>query len=254
MNLSNNLIAVLRRGSTDSSHILTWLEYAGYKCVDIFKCQDVELFDIDDTGTCRVLLAGISVQSFFAIIVLGTPGTYSNSTLKDRDLWYRNAERTSALLSALTLTTIPRIINAGLVFLWNRQLVDKGLMLRRLNSCGWRIPESIQYFDLDNNYENDLSRSVHSHRTPEPNLETHQLVVFTSSGLSVFVYDQEFSPQEEITFRSDATIQMLRNLKLDWLTIAIGEFNGLTFAYGAKIELPRSLSKDIAAKIINSIL
>jgi hypothetical protein len=250
-------IAVLRRGPFDSSHIFAWLKHAGHCAVDICEWRDVRQIEVRDDGVCRALLAGIPIRAFDAIMVVGTPGTYEKSSMQRRDVWYRNAERTAALLAALSLASGPRIINPGLVFLWSRQLADPLVMLRRLAACGWLTPVTRHQFQVQDDGIGAIEQGgecVIARRIPDPPTESRRLIVFTPSGLPVIPDDLDIEMRREIVLRTDATVAMMSDLALDWLTVAIGGSGTSTFAYGAMAELPQSLPTKIASRIINASL
>jgi hypothetical protein len=243
-------IAVLRRGPYDSTHILAWVRHAGHRAVDICAWRDVRDLEVRDDGLCRALLAGIPMQAFDAIMVVGTPGQYEKSSLPQRDVWYRNAERTAALIAALSLLNGPRILNPGLVFLWSRQLADPVVMLRRLAACGWRTPVIRHRFQA----QDGDSENVTSSRSPDPPEQSRRLIVFTLSRPPVMPADVDADVRRAVDLRTDATVAMLKDMGLDWLTVAIGGAASETVAYGATSELPQSLPVNTAAEVINACL
>ena len=250
-------IAVLRRGPFDSSHVLAWLRHAGHCAVDVCEWRDVRQIEVRDDGVCRAVLAGIPIQAFDAIMVVGTPGLYEKSSMQRRDVWYRNAERTAALLAALSLVSGPRVLNPGLVFLWSRQLADPMVMLRRLAACGWRTPVTRHHLHIQDDGSGAFAQGEECltvHRIPDPPPESRHLIVFTPSGPPVIPDDLDIDMRREVVLRTGATVAMMSNLALDWLTVAIGGSSTGTLAYGAMAELPRSLPATIASGIINASL
>jgi hypothetical protein len=247
-------IAVLRRGPHDSSHLLVWLRHAGRCAVDICEWRDVRQIEVRDDGLCRALLAGIPIQAFDAIMLVGTPGMHEKSSMQRRDVWYRNAERTAALLAALSLASGPRILNRGLVFLWSRQLADPMIMLRRLAACGWRTPVTRHHLHMQDDGSGAFAQGeecVIARRIPDPPAESRHLIVFTPSG-PVTPENLDTDMHHEVVLRTDATVAMINELALDWLTVAIGGSGTGTFAYGAMPELPKTLPIETAAAIINA--
>jgi len=248
-------VAVLRRGFTDSIHVISWIVKAGFLPTDICMWEEVKILELTDAGVCRASLAGKHLEEFKLIFYVGTPGAYPVPQAPPRELWYRNSERTAALLAALSGVSGPRIINRGHALLWGRQLADPLNMLRCLANYGWKTPELETKFSFGNEEIGPTSLSSKSppcSRRPEPR-EARRLAVFLRSG-SPFMADAPNDPlPAEIRAMTEPTREMLCHLDLDWVTIAVANCEGATHAFGMKAELPRSLPIDIAARIVRSI-
>lgn len=233
----------------DSPHWLTWLEWAGCCVVDVHTWSDVRIVGLDDARNRRVLLGGREIEEFDAVVSIGTPGSVIIPNLPLRDLWYCNAERNSALLAALAMANRPAVLNRGYVLLWNRQLADPIAMLRRLAAHGWCVGAVASVFRSGTD---DVA--IAPRRDPEPEFGSKRLAVFASSGACVMADDPDGSVPNDVWTMRPAMQSMLCTAGLDWLTVSVGVHRGTTFAYGARAELPRSLSAAAAARLIQSCL
>ena len=236
-------IALIRRGAADSPYLVDWLREAGATPIDVCAWRDTHVLRLGDDGGCALHLAGQPIECVDAVLMTGTPGTFEASSSSPRDRWYRNAERTAALLSALAGARRPYIVNRGDVLLWGRQFGDPLVALRHLAACGWRTPTlRTRYTTRD-----DDPPIGYTWAAPDPPAETiaaatgKRLAIFTREG-DPFMADAPTSPAPTDVREMTVPMQALLHARgLDWVTVAIGRLDGLTHAFGMRPCLPASL-------------
>ena len=254
MRQNRKSIAVLRRGRQDSSHLIAWLKSSRYQLTDVCKWEEVQILELNYAGDCRAYLAGKPLHEFDTIFYVGTPGAHSIQATSLVEGWYRNAERSAAILAALSGVSGPRVFNRGNILLWGRQIADPLVMLRCLAGFGWKTPAIDTKMVLgDDHIDGDLTIGASRERECHPEPKKKKRLAIFSRWEAPFVADApgDRAP-EEIACMNPATQTMLRHLDLDCATIAVANFNGVAYAFGIKPELPCSLPNAIALRALMS--
>lgn len=248
-------VAVIRRGASDSPHLLSWVRELRYEILDVKNWSDVHITNLGSDGDCSTRLAGIPINRFDLIFFLGVPGSWERSVLSERDHWYRNAERRAALQAALAGTAHPYIINRGDALLWGRQLADPLSMLRRLGCCGWNTPVLHRtYITSDDDHIPAGPQATRdSGPTTDASVTEKRLAVFTRRG-EPFMADSSLTDvPADVIDKAEAMRSLLDGLDLDWATVAVGTFDNRTFAFGMRPWLPASLGANGFVRAMNTV-
>jgi hypothetical protein len=248
-------IALLRRGERDSLHVRAWIEAAGIHVIDICSWEQVQLMELNYSGTCKALFEGIPVEAFDLILNIGTPGQSEPHIGDQRDLLYRNFERSAALLAVLSSLKNARIINRGYTLLCGKILVDPIILIRGLIKVGWKAPIKKSKCDLHSETGGDSVSGRSYLKFDHPaNLSDKKLVVYFRSLAPVIVGTANEMAANDISAMMEPTRRLLDILDLDYLTIATAREGNELVACGARIALPASLSKDAGAKFFASLI
>jgi len=242
-------IAVLRRHERDAAHLPAWFDAAELAVTDVTRWDDVRILRLDHAGVAQTYVNGVNLAAHDLVYWAGPPGDEGPAPI-GRDGWYRIAERTAALMAAVSALRGPRVINPGEALLLGRQLSDPHATLRGLGQAGWRTPTEATRFDLA--HEGPLG-PPQSLRRPLPG-EDRELAVFTLTAPPFLAARPEAPASTSLLARAGATREMMRRLGWDWATVAIAFVDGELCAYGVRPELPRSLSASVAADLIRALL
>lgn len=252
-------LALVRRSERDVTHLPAWFSAAGLEVADVRRWEDVQIFEVSNAGRVRVYLNGACLDGYDLVYWAGAPGALdgvgAGGVGSGREGWYCNAERTAALLAALSGARGPRLINPGETLLWGRLLSDPRTTLRRLAACGWKTPSLTTAFDLGAEPIGPSPWSLPpGERSVQPTPESRRLAIFTRTGAPFMADRPDEDAPPAILAMSPATQVMLRALGWDWATIAVGFVGDEGWAHGVRPELPRSLATDAAVRVIRGLI
>jgi hypothetical protein len=253
------LIALLRNGPNHHAHYLPWALATRLGMVDVTHQDAVVVRRVNSEGRTDVLLSGIPLDRFCAVIYLGVPGGGVSLQAGDRDRLYSQTERNAALMAGLWSARFLTVLNAGQVFCWNRSLLDQSVWLRELSNAGCSIPDVEATFafaalELEQAEAGGLQQRVHSLRHPEAHPASQRLLV-VGRGSKAFLCDPvscELGAEERVI--EAAVREILDRYDFDWMTCALGGGEGKRLVYGARPELPSTLSPGLAAQLIDQAI
>ncbi len=243
MTSSPGTIAVIRRDARDTPHLLAWIRAAGGEPIDVCEWRDVHLVRLSSHGECDTRLAGIDLERFDAVLLVGVPACATAAALPQRERWFRHAERSAALLAALCGARSPVLINRGDALSWGRQLADPLTTLRQLSRCGWRTPRlETRHAMHDDPAAPRTSLPPPGRGTgPDDGITSRRLAIFTRRGEPFMVDEPARHAPADIRAMTRPMQALLDSLDLDWVTVAVGRIDDRLHAFGMRSRLPRGL-------------
>lgn len=235
-------VAIIRTGAEYDSHMLAFIDAAGFRVHDIHQWHQIDLELIDGDGHIDCLLDGIPIQAFKAFVYCGVPGPFDRSQAQFRNRMFIQNEREKALLTAMFLSSTSHFINRGFWIDFARGLTSPSAQLRMLSVIGWKTPAVIWPYDF---LRGDQTKS----RLPEPRDRT--LLVLTRQR-HILIPDLPCS--QEFAHLITKTQDYMADLHLDWCLIPVSIDGEQILAYGFKAELPENLPLVVAGELVRDAI
>jgi hypothetical protein len=222
--------------------LLSWVEAAGYRVVEINNWQQIDFGSVGDDGSTDCLLDGVPLQAFTAVIFYGAPDSYASAQLPQTiDQIFVKQERNQAVLAAI-LGSKTKLVNCGFWVDFHRILSEPEAQLRMLSAIGWQTPTVIWDYDFLRTYQE-------KRRVPEP--DKRALLVLTRRRY-ILIPDEVWCMH--LCTLIKRTQEFMSDFDLDWCVIALGSAERGTIAYGIRAELPDTLSVSVAKELIRDAI